>query len=170
MKMVDKAWRPSLYFIGNSFFFIKRDILALLKLSNCPSTLACHKVSHLSIKDTLNHTEHCVYLNSILILESFLLKLNGWQKWKVAPAAVWNNHMLMTTFIPPLMYTVHICIPQVNKKADCTIHIWERFQHQLQIFYFFFGLFLQRCQSTFNQIFMSSILLSVSSPFVYTTV
>lgn len=69
MKMVDKARRSSLS-IMKGFLLMKREFLALLKLSTCPSTLAYHKVSHLSIKDTFKHIEHCICLSATFDLRA----------------------------------------------------------------------------------------------------
>lgn len=48
---------------------MKREILALPKLSNCPSTLAYHKVSHLFIKDAFERTECCLCLSAAFDLK-----------------------------------------------------------------------------------------------------
>lgn len=68
-----------LFFIG-PLSFTKKGILALLKLSNYPSTLACQKVSHLSIKDNLNHTECYVYFKGLFDFRAFSFKTEQLKK------------------------------------------------------------------------------------------
>lgn len=71
----------SLFFIG-PLSFNKKGNLALLKLSNCPSTPAFQKVSHLSIKDTLNHTERYVYFKGLFDFRALSFKTEQIKKLK----------------------------------------------------------------------------------------
>lgn len=138
-----------LFLVYGTLLFMKREILALLKLSNGLSTLAYHKVSHLSIKDTFKHIEHCVYLSGIF---DFLLELNGWPKCKVSSANVWNNPLLMTNSIPDMLTLLYACQLYI-------LTLWKELASACCFF----------SDYAANHILASYILLYVSTPFATNT-